>query len=507
MSFRHRCRLRSRSTNWGSRLVNSPGCARRGFIDPAIREQVIDALQRAQSNSIPVAKVVAPASEIPAEVTGQTVDEISQPLALPCAHHAPTSTLQPIAALGDSRSPDQALVGSARIAFMEENNIRWGELIGGLLIIGGSAALVASFWAEIAQRPVFKFALFTAVTAALFGIGLYSEHRWKLPTTSRGVLLIATLLVPLNCLALAAFSSRGAPAGFALGAQIIAVVLFAWLLWLSAKVLAPQWPGLLTTGTMLLSAFMLVQRIVTPTISTTLSTFELAAAPVVIYVLLCALMLRTARRWKTIRAPAAEGIFLELGVFTFATLLGLLLLIAQVSRDAAGFTFDSIAQTLRTICSVISAAGLPSLTAGLLVWQRAKGIRSNTVRITGGTIAIIGGGVLLLGLALAWPQPSAILPVAAFDFLILLVIAFLYELPAVLCLSIPCLGIAWLVGFHVFAGHIAWHDASGAAARVFLQPTSGTALAPFALLLVIGSLLLLRRKRTYANIARNHGHG
>src|ERR1041385_2801668 len=89
-------------------------------------------------------------------------------------------------------------------SFMEESNIRWGEIIGGLLIIGCSTALVVSLWAQISQIPVLKFLIFTTVTAILFGIGLYTEHRWKLPTTSRGILTIATLLVPLNFLAIAA---------------------------------------------------------------------------------------------------------------------------------------------------------------------------------------------------------------------------------------------------------------------------------------------------------------
>ena len=88
-------------------------------------------------------------------------------------------------------------------SFMEESNIRWGEIIGGLLIIGCSTALVVSLWAQISQIPVLKFLIFTTVTAILFGIGLYTEHRWKLPTTSRGILTIATLLVPLNFLAIA----------------------------------------------------------------------------------------------------------------------------------------------------------------------------------------------------------------------------------------------------------------------------------------------------------------
>ena len=95
-------------------------------------------------------------------------------------------------------------------AFMEERNVRWGEIIGGILIIGCSTALVISLWAQISRVPLIKFLIFTTVTAALFGIGFYTAHHWKLPTTSRGILTIATLLVPLNFLAIAAVSSGAA---------------------------------------------------------------------------------------------------------------------------------------------------------------------------------------------------------------------------------------------------------------------------------------------------------
>jgi hypothetical protein len=106
-------------------------------------------------------------------------------------------------------------------SFMEESNIRWGEIIGGLLIIGCSTALVVSLWAQISQIPVLKFLIFTTVTAILFGIGLYTEHRWKLPTTSRGILTIATLLVPLNFLAIAAVSASNTSGALVIGSELL----------------------------------------------------------------------------------------------------------------------------------------------------------------------------------------------------------------------------------------------------------------------------------------------
>ena len=87
--------------------------------------------------------------------------------------------------------------------FMEESNILWGELIGGTLIVGCSIALVISLWQTLEQIPFFPFLIFAAITSALFGAGFYSLHHWKLESTSRGLLLIGTLLVPLNFLVLA----------------------------------------------------------------------------------------------------------------------------------------------------------------------------------------------------------------------------------------------------------------------------------------------------------------
>ena len=106
------------------------------------------------------------------------------------------------AAASRAGKPAEPAVPVSRLfaAFMEENNIRWGELVGGLLIVGCSIALVISLWSQIAGQPLLQFVLFNGVTAALFGVGVYTDRRWKIHTTSHGLLVIATLLVPLNFL-------------------------------------------------------------------------------------------------------------------------------------------------------------------------------------------------------------------------------------------------------------------------------------------------------------------
>ncbi|MEX1223742.1 MAG: hypothetical protein WEA31_04260, partial [Pirellulales bacterium] len=146
-------------------------------------------------------------------------------------------------------------------AFMEEKNIRWGELVGGLLIVGCSIALVVSFWAEIAERPLLKFVIFSGVSTALFGAGFYTLHRWQIHTTSRGLLTIATLLVPLNFLAIAAFTREAPPTDVgSIGGEVFSLGLFAALCYLAARSILPSGPVLLTIGVIFTSLVQLLTR-------------------------------------------------------------------------------------------------------------------------------------------------------------------------------------------------------------------------------------------------------
>src|SRR5262249_22678859 len=101
----------------------------------------------------------------------------------------------------DARPPKRSIL-AALSAFMEERNILWGELVGGLLVVGCSLALVLSLWHTFSEQPLFKFAVFTCTVAAVFGAGLYTLQRWKLESTSRGLLLVANLLTPVCQLAM-----------------------------------------------------------------------------------------------------------------------------------------------------------------------------------------------------------------------------------------------------------------------------------------------------------------
>src|SRR5207245_9837759 len=101
----------------------------------------------------------------------------------------PELLLVPILVEGAPPPPRRSL-GQMLAGFMEERNILWGELVGGLLIVGCSIALVISLWRTLEAIPYFPFLIFAALTAALFAAGLYTLSHWKLEATSRGLLVI-----------------------------------------------------------------------------------------------------------------------------------------------------------------------------------------------------------------------------------------------------------------------------------------------------------------------------
>jgi hypothetical protein len=380
-------------------------------------------------------------------------------------------------------------------SFMEENNIRWGELIGGLLIIGCSTALVISFWTGITERPWLQFSVFTAVTAALFGLGLYTEHRWKLPNTSRGILLISTLLVPLNFLAFAALSVGVFPGALTFAAEATAFALFTYLVWQSAKVIAPAWPQLLTMGVCAQSAVLLLLGCLNLRLASVHAHMLLAIVPLAAYESVSAWMLARARRWRTVHTHGANAIFLLLGVLTFATALALGLVI---------FRSEDIAATLRRLALPLSLGGLPMLASGMFLWRRISGRRMATIRTAGTSLAIFGGMILVAGIAVAWPDPYEMLPVAVCDFIALSAIAFLWDVPAANWLALPCAVAAWLTAFHILRGDIVRGGDVEQMAGAMLNASSGSALAPLALLLGAAWKFLGARRsadaRVYAHV-------
>jgi hypothetical protein len=305
---------------------------------------------------------------------------------------------------------------------MEQKNIRWGELIGGILIIFCSTALVINFWSAISEIPTLKFFIFTVMTAAIFGVGLYTEHQWKLPMTSRGLLMIASLLVPLNFLAIAAFS-QGQEANnlMVLIGEFVATVVFGVLLLWAGRVITPIWPRVFAVGLVATSATQLLIRRFSESDMSITTVTVLSMLPLICYGAVSIILLVRAWQWSRISRHRANSLLIILGVMSFAALLGMGLL-AYLSGSA--FTL------LKRVSPVVCLYGLPALGCGMTMWRGVKSKHLAALRAVGTGCAVLGALLMLAGVILAWPTTDILVTVLVICFVVLTLMAVLYRMPA-----------------------------------------------------------------------------
>ena len=373
-------------------------------------------------------------------------------------------------------------------SFMEESNIRWGEIIGGLLIIGCSTALVVSLWAQISQIPVLKFLIFTTVTAVLFGIGLYTEHRWKLRTTSRGILTIATLLVPLNFLAIAAVSAGNAAGALVIASEVAAPAIFLCLVYYAGRIITPGCAHILSAGVLGSSVAQLLVRHFASLDASPMLLIFLGAFPVMCYVVTVGLALRVVLHDHEIDESETTTVFTILGTMSFAALLPFGLLLHKAGP---------VGMSMMYLAPLVTLWGVPMLATGTILWRKITNKDLIAARTAGTALAILGVTIVLAGMFLAWPNPASIVPAAIFNFAIFTALAVALKLPVGHVFAALCFALAYLVTFHVVSGNITWQNLRVMSLlEVSLSVRSGQALAGAVALFVVASEWLTQRTRS-----------
>ncbi len=338
--------------------------------------------------------------------------------------------------------------------------------------------------------------MFNGVTAALFGLGFYAECRWRLRTTSRAVLLISILLVPLNFLAIAAFTEVGSAwLTVSTAGEAISILLFAALTTIAARIIVPRdvWP--MVAGVMMPSVMQLLVRRWVNSATEETALLAMGAMPLVVYAVANLFALRRARQElaepsEPTEAGIAEAFdrpvqtFALLGATSFAALLPLGLLLFKTGHPV---------MAVHQLAVLISAAGLTPLAVGLFVWQWLIEPGQFARRISGLSVAIAGMLLLVAGVVLAWPEPVALLPTALLVAVVLSAVASRFRLPGIHIASAACLTIAWLTAWHLAAGRLAWRGQDPSVAlRAFVSGASGQALVLLVAILFAAAAILGR---------------
>jgi hypothetical protein len=369
-------------------------------------------------------------------------------------------------------------------SFMEERSIQWGEVIGGLLIIGCSIALVVSLWSQITLFPLRKFLVFTGMTAGLFGLGFYSAHRWKLPTTSQGVLIIATLLVPLNFLAISAFSSNDLAASILIiVGELVALALFLFLVYMAARVILPRWEWLLVSAVLGPSFTMLLAQHWTAMDDAMRQLMLLGVLPLAFYWVSIGLVLRRSKNDSSDGYPVRH--FNMLGIASFSASLPFgLLIVNEVSYTA----------TLRQYAPLFTFFGVPAIVTGLSIWRRPAVELSGGMRTVATSIGFIGALISFSALPIAWPGPGSLLIVALINSAICYALAFAFKpLKMFHALAIAHLLLGYLIGINLAAKNIVPGVEEGPRLLGALaSPASARSLVFFFLLMAIVAEALLK---------------
>ncbi len=386
--------------------------------------------------------------------------------------------------------------------FMEDRNILWGELVGGLLIVGCSIALVLTLWRSLEDLPYFPFLIFSGITLALFGAGQYTLHHWKLEATSRGLLVIAALLAPLNLLVLASTPSLGGWLDYAV--PVAALLVFLGVLRASGRDLIGtdvlsgpldrRWLLSLAVvgaaGSQLLAPHLIEKDVAPPDwVFVLLSSLPVACQALALGAVLGGLVLYGRRDAKPLDEKQASALFVFAGLATFALLAALGFLLTRG---------NDLPFLLKMIAFPLAVGGLPVLGVGLLVYHRLEGAEASGWRTAGTAVALSGLAVMLAGVVLAWPAPGPLLLGCLFNGIVLTVLAFTVRTPWAHYGAMPCLALASVLGYHLLLGHLpAPPDVSPGPwlAQQLLSGASGAVLAAVALALIALAEVLVRAGR------------
>jgi hypothetical protein len=404
----------------------------------------------------------------------------------------------PVAGTGGTPAPPSTSDGGAPVSpaeprlswteilesFMEERNIRWGELVGGLLTVSSAICLVVSLRKTLAAHLWLQFSVGVAIVSAFFGAGLYAYHRWNLRNTSRVLLTVSTLMVPLYFLATANLS-RGQ---WTLSIEIMEAVslgIFLALAWLAARVLAPEGRWFQTAGAIGPSVAILL--------ASALAGHEWAAWRFFVPGLVAVAALggaagglahRMSDR-ESLTEQQANQLFLVLGTAGFAVVMALGLLVGQESQ--AG----DLAGCLNRLSVLLAISAATVLAGGMRVVEGASHDAALAAHRTAGTlVALVGAALILVALGMAWPQPAVLLAASGLGLAALVFVAFRYRFPVAHAGAIACATIAFLIGLHLAAGNLPWSVAAGSGPQVLrltIGTTSGVSLVGLAALLALAA--------------------
>ncbi len=358
--------------------------------------------------------------------------------------------------------------------FLEQRNIRWGEVIGAVLMVGSAVALVISLWQTLQEIRYFPFFFSAGLVATIFAAGLYAHRRWRLEATSCGLLGVASLLTPLAFVALAGPLYESAEPDYtALGLALAVAAGLAVLVERSGVVLAPNLRGPMTWG-VVGNSLWIVFAAAWPKIAGQPAWSAGWRDPYWLAAAVGSALFLSALGWAVARAAGrrllrSEGASLlnAIGLSVFALIVMHGTLLARCENAS------SLAEALRLLAPLATVGAGACLATAVAVYRAGRsGRESALVGILAQLVGYSSGAVMVLCVAAAWPQPADMLAVASFNAIVLAAVAIRQRAPLLVIPAMLCAAWSALLLFHLWDGRppLPWHLGPEAAFEANRQP-------------------------------------
>ncbi len=334
-------------------------------------------------------------------------------------------------------------------------------------------------------------------TVAIHAAGLYTLRRWKLRSTSRGVLIIATLLVPLSFAAGIVLGGSGetrtpVTSPFYIAAVLVGVLGYGVVTTLSARALFSEGWWRLTVVVIGTSAGQLViNRLAdVPTSWPLAAATALFALPLGCYLAAALSQLHAVSLKKHLTPARAAQTYTVLGVaaFSLAVPLGLQAWVSGAVRE----TFTLLSPSLSVAATVV-------LSLGVAIQRRCDSQRMAETRTAGTALAILGGMMMLGTLIVAWPSPPVLIAVGTVTAMALIALAVVGRLPVLHAGAMAAASFAALLLFHHVNGQFAMAETPRGRDLIDALLMGRSAVVLLVLALVTGAIgLTLQTRRRVA---------
>ncbi len=380
-------------------------------VDSPAAEEIFDAVATEGPAVIPP-EPLSPASFSPApSVPPAPPDDVLSPPSKP--PFRAIASVHPLEAPEPETPTKTAVVrpalGAMLRAFMDERNIHWGELASGILIVGSAIGLVVSLRETLRalsdQIPYFPALLLMLGTAAFHGAGIYTLRYWKLRSTSRGVLTIGMLLVPLSFAAGLILSGTGASrieitSPWYWAAVIVGVAGYGTVVYFSSRALDPiSWfplsLGVLgpSIGQLVIDRFS--QSGVPSSVSPFVLTGLLLAVPLASFLGAVMMQLRRFMRRRHVTAVSINRSWAVVGISTFSLAVATAWLLV-----GGGSPWRVLAETSPWLTLALAAlAGM-----GLAIAERSDRPSLSVAHTAASAVTILSAFAMLGLLFAAWPR-------------------------------------------------------------------------------------------------------